>query len=115
MTTTRPCARPRRRAPGSRADGLRTAGGGSHVRRSSTPPHVAIDPAGTTACATLRYGDGDRHRRVERHRGEAWVIDRATLEVRDTLRIGGVPRNVAFDATGAAAAIANEQSVTFIR
>jgi YVTN family beta-propeller protein len=49
------------------------------------------------------------------NRGEAWVIDRATLQVKDTLAIGGVPRNVAFDPTGAVAAITNEQAVTFVK
>jgi len=40
--------------------------------------------------------------------GRLTIVDRATRAVTSTLSLGGVPRRVAFDATGATAVVANE-------
>jgi DNA-binding beta-propeller fold protein YncE len=76
--------------------------------------HVTPLQIGTAGSGLALTPDGAQLYLLLPNLGEGWILDRATLQVRDTLHLGGRPRSVSFDPTGDVAAITNEQSVTFV-
>ncbi|MFL5574558.1 MAG: YncE family protein [Gemmatimonadaceae bacterium] len=79
------------------------AGAVSRVRLGTPAYGVAVTPDGKQLYVSLSEA------------GTVRVLDRATKREVKTILVGGTPRNVAFDASGETALVANEQAVVFIR
>jgi DNA-binding beta-propeller fold protein YncE len=76
---------------------------------------VTSIPFGTAAYGLGLTPDGEQLYILLPQAAELRILDRATRNPVKTVRVGGAPRNVTFDALGTTALVTTEEAVVFIR
>ena len=76
---------------------------------------VTSIPFGTAAYGLGLTPDGEQLYILLPQAAEVRILDRATRNSVKTVRVGGTPRNVTFDALGTTALVTTEEAVVFIR